>query len=93
MARRRGPRQPRRDRPACDGRRLHGVVGLCAADGQHVRRALRQGVGHEEFQLADLVPAEGQAGQVVALEPDRRPTQRLRQPLGLHEGRRQDCKP
>jgi hypothetical protein len=44
---------------------------------------LLHGIGDEEFELARLVPAERQAGQIVALDEDarrlRRPAERLAQ--------------
>ena len=40
------------------GRRQHGVVGLCAAGGEHHLRTLALGVRQQELQLASLVAAQ-----------------------------------
>ena len=47
----------------------HGVVGLGAAGGKDDLSPLVLGVGQQELQLADLVAAQTDAGQVVALDP------------------------
>ena len=49
-------------------RRQHGVVGLGAAGGEHHLRPLALGVGQQELQLAHLVAAQADAGQVVPLD-------------------------
>src|SRR3712207_7473949 len=43
--------------------------------------ALREGLGHQELQLAGLVAAGGQPGAVVALDPELRPAEMLREIL------------
>ena len=50
------------------GRCQHGVVGLCAAGGEHHLRALALGVRQQELQLTHLVAAQTDTGQVVALD-------------------------
>lgn len=44
------------------------MVGLCAAGGEHHLRALALGVRQQELQLANLVAARTDAGQVIALD-------------------------
>lgn len=44
------------------------MVGLCAAGGEHHLRALALGVRQQELQLANLVAAQTDAGQVIALD-------------------------
>jgi hypothetical protein len=61
---------------------LAGVVGLDTADRHERVTALGQGVGDEVLQLAGLVAAVGDARvAVLALGPDRRTPQMLRQPV------------
>ena len=48
-----------------NGRNLTRVVGLHAADGHERVRALRKGVGHDVFELANLVAPEGEAAVAV----------------------------
>ena len=55
------------------------MVGLRRADGDQGVGALGEGVGDQELQLAGLVAARRQAQGVVALDPDFRPAQRLRE--------------
>ena len=57
------------------GRRQPRVVGLEAAGGEDHLRPFGQGVGHQQLQLAHLVAAQGQAGLVVALDPEGRAAQ------------------
>src|SRR4030042_3413451 len=63
------------------GRRLHAPVRLHAGPGDDRIGTLAQGVGNDEFELARLVPAEGQAGQVIALDPDLRASKLLGPPM------------
>lgn len=44
------------------------MVGLCAAGGEHYLRALALGVRQQELKLANLVAAQTDAGQVIALD-------------------------
>jgi hypothetical protein len=48
------------------------VVGLLAAARDHVRGLMRDGLGHQVLELADLVAHQLRAGVVVALDPDPR---------------------
>ncbi|MND69069.1 hypothetical protein D3C80_605310 [compost metagenome] len=65
-----------------EGGGLADVVGLDGAGGDQGIGTLGQGIGGEEFQLAHLVAAEGEGGDVVALHMDGA-TELLRQPLQL----------
>ena len=78
-------------------RHRHGqahVVGLRALGAGHQRvAAARQRVGGQELELADLVSAEAERGQVVALEPDLGAAEELAQPVGALERRRELAEP
>ena len=63
----------------CGCSRLPAVVGLHPADGDQGVRSLAKRLGHREFELARLVPAAGQTGQIVALDEQARPPQCPRQ--------------
>jgi hypothetical protein len=55
--------------------RLAGMVGLGRASGDDGISSLLQSIGHQELQLASLVAAGDQAGLIVALDEETRPTQ------------------
>jgi len=46
------------------------MVGLHRAHGDERVAALRKGIGDEEFELSGLVAPAGEAGEVVAFDPD-----------------------
>ena len=71
--------------------RLAGVVGLGGTLGHHRIGALSQSLGHKELQLAGLVTARRKAGAVIALDPDLRPAQFLREAIKLFQRSRQMC--
>jgi len=79
--------------PARRRGRLPGVVGLGRAHRQNHIRALAPGVGHQVLQLPGLVPAEGQAGQVVSLDQNPGTAQRGAQPGRLVQRSRQRREP
>ena len=64
-----------------------GVVALADVDQHEGGTPFGERVGHPELQRAHLVAAEGEAGQVVALDQHRRPAQRRGQ-LGARLQRR-----
>ena len=70
-------------------RRLPGMVRLHSAGGDQSIAALGKRIGHEEFELADFVSAQGQARLVVALDVDRGPAEMRREPRKRLERRRQ----
>ena len=51
------------------GCRQHCVVGLCAAGGEHDLCALSLGVCQQELQLAHLIAAQADTGQIIAFDP------------------------
>ena len=56
--------------PCCRRCRLSGVVRLDRTHRNQRVRAGSQGIAHQEFQLAGLVAAARQSGQVIALDPE-----------------------
>ena len=67
---------------------LPAPVGLGVGAGDHGIGALRQDLGEHELELAGLVAAEREPGQIVPLEPDLGPAERRAQPrAGLERGR------
>src|SRR5918995_2162225 len=52
------------------GRSDPGVVRLRCTFGHQRGRLVRQSIGHEVFELARLVAAKGETGEIVALEID-----------------------
>jgi hypothetical protein len=75
------------------GGRLAGVVRLQGADGDQRVRACLQRLADEELELAGLVAAAGKTGQVVALDPDLRAAEGVRQAAKRMDRRRQTGKP
>ena len=78
---------------ACSGGRHPRVVGLRRAARDHDVGVLRQRVAHQELELARLVAAEREPGEVVALDEDSwtpgGAAKRGAQPMRLDDGRRQ----
>ena len=71
-----------------DGSSLAGVVGLRGTLRDQRVGTMLYRVGHQVFQLAGLVTAGGQAGAVIALDPELRPAQSGGQAVhGLQRGR------
>ena len=70
-------------------RGLADVVGLHGPLGHHMRGALLPCVAHQVFEFSDLVAAGGDARAVVALDPELRAAEQLREVgHGLERGRR-----
>ncbi len=64
------------------------VIGLRSTGGEDRRGSLREGVGEEEFELADFVTTKGEGRLVVALDPDLRPRwERRRETIQFLQGR------
>ena len=68
---------------------LAAPVGLGVGAGDHGIGALRQHVGEQELELAGLVAAEREPGQVVALDPDLGAAERRAEARAGLERRRQ----
>ena len=81
-AQRQVTREPKRSRSS---RGLTAVVGLRRARRNHGVAALRDGFRQQKFELARLVAAECEPGEVVALDPKSRATEAPGQPPHLHE--------
>ena len=72
---------------------LTAPVGLGVGAGDHRVGARRQNVGEQELELARLVAAEREPGQVVALDPDVGPAERRAEARAVLERRRQMGEP
>jgi len=70
------------------GSRLAGLIGLHCSNRDEGVSTLLDGIGDDELELAGLVAAAGEAGEVVALDPDLGPAEVVREPAErVHRGR------